>query len=64
MKKKHANEKRDRGLFKKKYVSPKLECTLLEMENSIAAGSAQVKPLPGNVKEEWETEEQTGNLDW
>lgn len=47
---------------KNEYVSPEIQVELIEMEQGIAAGSAQVKPNSPN--EEWETEEQNGNLDW
>ncbi|HFK5575288.1 TPA: hypothetical protein ACW72O_002797 [Elizabethkingia anophelis] len=47
---------------RKDYFPPTLIVELIEMEQGIAAGSAQVKP--NQPDEEWQTEEQTGNLDW
>ncbi|AJW65291.1 hypothetical protein VO54_03866 [Elizabethkingia miricola] len=52
---------------KKKYEAPKIEVVLVKMEQGIAAGSATVSPLDtvnGTVKEEWDTEDQSGTIEW
>lgn len=48
---------------KEAYVPPIIEVTFVEMEHGIAAGSAQVTPNQ-QPNEQWETEDQTGTLDW
>lgn len=42
--------------MKKKYVAPKIVVKLVKMENSIAAGSANVNPLneQNELTSEWE----------
>ncbi len=53
--------------MKKTYTPPKIEVTIIEMEQGIAAGSATVKPtdaLNGPIQQEWDTEDQSGNIDW
>ncbi|MEN5212427.1 hypothetical protein ABE480_11000 [Elizabethkingia anophelis] len=52
---------------KKKYEVPKIEVVLVKMEQGIAAGSARVSPLDtanGTVKDEWDTEDQSGTIEW
>lgn len=49
--------------LKKEYTPPKIEVLFVEMEQGIAAGSADVKPRP-TPDEEWDKEDQTGDLDW
>ncbi|MCL1657022.1 MULTISPECIES: hypothetical protein [Elizabethkingia] len=47
----------------KEYIPPTIEVTMVEIEQGIAAGSAQVTPNQ-QPNEQWETEDQTGTLDW
>ncbi|HFK5586392.1 TPA: hypothetical protein ACGZ92_002605 [Elizabethkingia anophelis] len=44
--------------FKKDYLPPQLEITIVEMENGIAAGSAMAVPLDINNKayEQWSSD--------
>ncbi|MCT4213454.1 hypothetical protein HZP47_16315 [Elizabethkingia anophelis] len=48
---------------KKEYNSPEITISFIEMEQGIAAGSANVEPRP-TPDEEWDKENQTGDLDW
>ena len=46
-------------IVKKKYISPKVYCTIVEMESGIAASSAKVAPATTNgnansVQTDWE----------
>jgi hypothetical protein len=49
---------------KKDYVPPIIEVTFVEMEHGIAAGSASIRPKENQPNEQWETEDQTGTLEW
>ncbi|HFK5529536.1 TPA: hypothetical protein ACGZ92_002557 [Elizabethkingia anophelis] len=52
---------------KKEYVPPKLNLVYIEMEQGIAAGSANVQPTDINnqVKEDWDTAQDVNNtIDW
>jgi len=52
---------------KKEYFPPKVEVVFITMENGIAAGSATLSPIDpngGSVKEEWDSVDQSGELDW
>ncbi|MCT3950235.1 hypothetical protein HZQ32_17050 [Elizabethkingia anophelis] len=48
---------------KREYKCPQITISFIEMEQGIAAGSANVKPGP-TPDEEWDKEDQTGDLDW
>ncbi|WP_407478120.1 hypothetical protein [Elizabethkingia anophelis] len=49
---------------KRKYIPPRVEVTMIEMEQGIATGSAQSIPQQSTTTETWDTENQTGTLDW
>ncbi|MCT4074670.1 hypothetical protein PF438_09525 [Elizabethkingia meningoseptica] len=58
------DEKKEQNLSKKEYIPPKIEVVLIEMEEGIAAGSAQAIPQQSTTTETWETENIDGTLDW
>ncbi|MDF2517037.1 MAG: hypothetical protein K0R59_2333 [Sphingobacterium sp.] len=52
---------------KKLYLTPKIEITIIAMEEGIAAGSANIQPgdNTGSVKSEWETaDDNNSNMGW
>lgn len=53
-----------KNMEKKEYIPPTIEVVLLEMEQGIAAGSAQAVPQTSTTSETWDNEDQTGSLDW
>ncbi|WP_407500528.1 hypothetical protein [Elizabethkingia anophelis] len=50
--------------LKKEYMPPSMEVTFVEMEEGIASGSATVQVNSTQPNEQWEKEDQTGQLDW
>ncbi|ATL42315.1 hypothetical protein CQS02_02870 [Elizabethkingia miricola] len=50
---------------KKKYVSPLIKVSIIEMECCIAAGSGTTKPENGGVTEEWGVDkDDDATVDW
>lgn len=53
--------------LKKKYLAPKIELIIVNMEHGLAAGSAAILPTneTGEIKDEWDTlPTKEGEIDW
>ncbi|MCL1669870.1 hypothetical protein M2T82_17560 [Elizabethkingia ursingii] len=62
-------EKFIKGLKKKEYIAPKIECVSVIMEQGIATGSVStstIKPTnkDGDIYEGWGNNEQSGDITW
>ncbi|MEH7888577.1 hypothetical protein [Elizabethkingia meningoseptica] len=62
----HKEEEEEKNLNKKEYQPPVIKISFIEMEYGIAAGSAITTPSNdnGQVKEEWETEDDSRPFEW
>ncbi|HCD9236051.1 TPA: hypothetical protein NEG48_003070 [Elizabethkingia anophelis] len=49
---------------RKLYIAPQVNVIFVEMEEGISAMSAMVQVNPNQPSEQWDTEDQSGELEW